>query len=101
MSEKRPNANIKRRIVKRHNAIVSVYLSTSKGPSKCKTKNISRGGTFIETTFRDFQVGDDIEVIFNQQDENSNVHRIRRYLVRIVHKDFNGYGMKFLTPNKR
>ena len=84
---------IKRRIVKRHPAQVRVYLATSDGYSRCRTRNISRGGVFIETDYRGYLGGDNVQLVFVQPQDD--VARIRRYAAVVVHRDYNGMGLRF------
>jgi len=79
--------------VKRHSASVPVYLSTNEGYKKCTTRNISRGGVFIETEYRGFYGGDTVELVFVQP--QANVARIRRYAAKVVHRAFHGLGLRF------
>ena len=88
---------IKRRIVKRHPAEVRVYLSTSEGYKKCRTRNISRGGVFIETDFRGFYGGDSVELVFVQP-QGGGIARMRRYAAHVVHRAFHGMGLRFAKP---
>lgn len=89
-------SRIKRRIVKRHPAEVRVYLSTSEGYKKCRTRNISRGGVFVETDFRGYFGGDSVELVFVQP--QGDITRMRRYVARVVHRAFHGLGLKFSKP---
>jgi len=82
-----------RRSVPRHRARVRVYVDTPAGRLACRTRNISRGGIFLETDYRGFSPGETVELIFPF--ERGPVVKLRRYAALVVHQGVYGVGLHF------
>ena len=85
-----------RRIIKRHPASVPVYILAGDGFLSCQTRNISRGGVFVESDNRSLRRGQQVQLVFPQ--EQGNVVRMRRYTATVAHVTFHGLGFRFSRP---
>jgi hypothetical protein len=75
---------------------VRVYIDTPAGRLACQTRDISRGGIFLETDYRGFAPGETIELIFPF--ERGPVVKLRRYPARVIHQGVYGVGLHFHAP---
>jgi hypothetical protein len=85
-----------RRGAPRHLARVRVYAVTGDGVQACSSRNISRGGIFLESDYLGFVPGESIELVFPF--EHGQVVRLRRHRAIVVHHGFTGAGLTFLHP---
>lgn len=88
-----------RRIVKRHPTNVPVYLKTDEGLTACRTRNISRGGVFIETDVRGLRAGEMVELVFPFT--QGSVTKLRRFTAIVIHQGFYGLGVRFCASPDR
>ena len=88
-----------RRIVKRHATSVPVYLRTDSGMQPCRTRNISRGGVFVETDLRGFRAGEIVELVFPFA--QGSVTKLRRFSAIVVHHGLYGMGVRFCAAPER
>jgi hypothetical protein len=75
---------------------VPVYAVTGDGVQACSSRNISRGGVFLESDYLGFVPGESIELVFTF--EHGRVIRLRRHRAIVVHQGFAGAGLIFLRP---
>lgn len=84
-----------RRIARRNNAALNVYLSGESKSGRGTTRNISRRGVFVQTNWRGFLLGARVDLTFVLKEPR--IIKLRRYAAIVTRRSAGGLGLKFCT----
>lgn len=93
MSSKYESLQEDRRLARRSDAKLKVYLSGGSWREPGTALDISRRGVFVETTWPGLSYGSKLDLMFVRSD--SKVIKVRRYSAIVIRRSANGLGLRF------